>query len=186
MVAEEFSPTGPKIHPERAQREAVGNFLNRCTDISEALLALTNPMSLNFVRVNDIENADAMARDRGIPYLDAAKQAQNNILDRFMPQFTALQNKYQIGVSFLEQYLRQKVETDWFSTEIRDLELDGDDFHEQVRKMQRRYPDPDFQGELVDMMRPMSANLMLNRKYMFSQAKLIELYMELGNHIRRN
>lgn len=185
MVEEEFSPTGPKIHPERAEQEAIRNFLDKHKDIAEALLALVNPEILNFVRLKDLENAEDLARKRGIPYADAVRQEQDNIFARITPQFATLQNNFQVNQPFMDQYLRQKIQTDWLSTEMRDFELDQDDFDERVRKAKERFPDPDFRGELVDTMNPISVTMMLSRSYMFSQTRLFELYMELGNHIRQ-
>ena len=183
MAEEEFSPTGPKIHPERAQREALRSFLDPHTDRAGALLAFINPKTLNLVRIKNIENADDGARKQGIPYADAARQEQKSILESFMSQFEALQNKYEINRPFLEQYLRQKIQTDWFKTELADLKLDEDDPEEQVRNMRKRYPSPDWPGGPLDMVYVASINARLTGNYARSQARLVELALELHSYM---
>lgn len=179
-MTEELSPTGPKFHPENAQKTSLQEFFGRRTDIAEALLNFVAMPSL--VLLKDVQEAVTSLRT-GESYRQATERVRGIILARFLPEFGALQNKYGVKGPFLEEYLRRKIEADWLAKEIGEFEHDSDE--ERERKIRERYPTQEQPGGLADMMHTSSVLMRLQGDWARAQMALVEMMGELGNHVRR-
>jgi hypothetical protein len=114
--------TGPKINPERNQREALQKFFekHRHTDIALALLDDEAP---SFVISSDL--AHAVERHRtGIPLEKAILQEREELYLRYVADFRLLPNKHNVSEFYVEKFLRKKIEFDWSKVVLHDYKYE--------------------------------------------------------------
>jgi hypothetical protein len=116
MKEKDFSPTGPKFHPEKARAKDLEDVLKRHTDVAEALLDLSLP---SLVISQDIAQVRADV-EGGMDLDEAVELEQRGLWAIFVAIFEDIPNTHGVGQEFLERFIEQKVRTDWYLCSYKD------------------------------------------------------------------